>query len=150
MHNSLPFLTSNSQYTPLRSTIVKQQYLLQLKAKYAGTQTFTLQDITARLKYWCTNAQIVHSHNHFFFCIDGQKNAKRLSTGITKETASVRKLLSDFNTTRSLVDDNSTPVTLKEVLSPDADFWQSPVPHAPYMSLSHDLSWNTKKDITFS
>ena len=120
-----------SIYSSLRSAIVKRQYLLKLKAKYAGIET--LQDIIL----------VIFTS----FCVDGQKIAKRLSTGITKETASVRKLLSDFNTTRSLVDDKSTPVTLGEVLSPDADFWQTPLPHAPHISLSCELSWNTKKDI---
>lgn len=76
--------------------------------------------------------------------IDGQKIAKRLSNSISKETASVRKLLSDFNSTHCLVDD---PITLGEVLSPDADFWQTPSPHAPHTSFRQDVSWNTKKDI---
>ena len=77
---------------------------------------------------------------------DGQKIAKRLSIGITKETGNVRNLLSDYNTTSSLVG-NSITVPLAEVLSPDADFWQNRVPHALSTSLSHDMSWNIKKDI---
>ena len=112
-------------YSSLRTSIVKRQYLLQLKAKYAG------KDSHCRLMYVVIT-----------FCVDGQKIAKRLSVGITKETVIARKLLSDYNTCCLVA--NGIPVALEEVVSPDAVFWQNSMLATP---ISSTPSWNVKKDI---
>ena len=73
-------------------------------------------------------------------------------TAITKETATARDLLSEYNATCSLLG-NTTAVTLPEVLPPDSHFWDSsqpqPLPATP-ATISHvplNLSWNVKKDL---
>ena len=82
------------------------------------------------------------SVNNYFLCLDGQKIAKRLSTGITKEITLARTLLSDYTTICSSLG-SSTTVTLAEVLSPDSEFWQNDLPSK---EISCDISWSAKKD----
>lgn len=76
-------------------------------------------------------------------CIDGQKIAKRLSVNITKETRTAKKLLQEYNTAASAVNDAHIPINVEEALLPDSDFWQTVA-----IPSSSVLSWSTKKDIT--
>ena len=80
-----------------------------------------------------------------FVSIDGQKIAKRLSVNITKETRTAKKLLQEYNTAASTVNDAHIPICLEEALLPDSDFWQTVHVAMPGSSA---LSWSTKKDIT--
>ena len=61
------------------ATVSKRQYLLKMKAKYTGIYETLLH----KIDYSCT-----YSH-----CIDGQKIAKKLCKGISKETGKMKKLL---------------------------------------------------------
>ena len=57
-----------------------------------------------------------------FFGTDGQKIAKKLSSGIGKEMKKIHTILEEFNAGIQLGGDHSL---VSELLSPDADFWQS-------------------------
>ena len=75
--------------------------------------------------------------------VDGQKTAKRLSRNITKETATARSILVEYNTILSTVANESGQCSLQEVLSPDSKFWDSQQRSEP----STTVTWDTKKDI---
>ena len=94
-------------YASLRVAIVKRQFLLKLKAKYAGTPL-----------YWQLN-----SFTHYFVSIyiDGQKIAKKLSNGIDKETSRAGQLLDDYNAGSSEVEPYFSPLLFSDVLSPDSN-----------------------------
>ena len=123
----------NSQkliYASLRVAIVKRQFLLKLKTKYAGTSL-----------YWQLN-----SFTHYFVSIyiDGQKIAKELSNGIDKETSRARQLLDDYNAVSSEVEPYFSPLLFSDVLSPDSNLWMQYAQHEANSTVPSSL----KKDIT--
>ena len=75
--------------------------------------------------------------------LDGQKIARRLSSGIDKETRRARKLLEDYNIVSSHILPSLSPLNLQDVLSPDDIFWTQYIP-----STSCRLPFTMKKDIT--
>ena len=81
------------------------------------------------------------------FASDGQKIAKRLSTSITKETGTTRKLLLDYNATLASIESESRQVTLEEVLSPDSEFWITQIPPPKPSSQWHHIPWVKKKEM---
>ena len=64
---------------------------------------------------------VLHLNN-----LDGQKIAKKLSKGITKETSTAKRLLDELNASLSQVNDSFVRISLDEVLSSVSEFWQSP------------------------
>ena len=84
-------------------------------------------------------------NNHImllYTSLDGQKIAKRLASSISKETATAKRLLQDYNTASSAVTDSFTPLSIQDILAPDSEFWQSSI-----SSYCRELSWNMQKDI---
>ena len=73
--------------------------------------------------------------------IDGQKIAKKLCKGITKETCTARKLLDALNTSLSQADETFVPLALADVLSPVSEFWQCP------NQASSEIPVSIKRDI---
>ena len=58
----------------------------------------------------------------FLNCIDGQKIAKRLAKNITKETRKATHLVQEYN---NQCIEESSPISLVDVLSPDSTFWNA-------------------------
>ena len=77
----------NQIHNCLWTSVVKRHYLLQMKAKYAGTVL-----LLASPTYRCMHTICMH--------VDGQKIAKKLCLNIGKETKKIKSLLADFNTCR--------------------------------------------------
>ena len=102
----------------LWATVSRRHYLLKMKAKYAGKRWFVI----------------------FIFIIDGQKIAKKLSKGITKETSTARKFLEELNNV-SQTDEAFVPLHLEDVLSPESEFWQCP------QATASEIPVNIKRDI---
>lgn len=74
------------------------------------------------------------------FChADGQKIAKRLSKSITKETATARNILDNYNSILSTIGDE--PCSLQDVLCPDAKFWEQ------NQQSNIAMTWGAKKDL---
>ena len=69
--------------------------------------------------------EIVNSLSHVSL-IDGQKIAKKLCKGITKETYKAKKLLEELNASLSEADESFAPLSLANVLSPISEYWQCP------------------------
>ena len=116
----------------MKAAIVKRQFLLKLKAKYAGTQYY--------MCYKLTQVRFIIRTLH---CVlDGQKIAKRLSSSINKETNTAKKLLHEYNVASSVVNDVHVAFSTNDILSLDSNFWQ------PTMSSSSKLPWGTQKEIT--
>ena len=85
--------------------------------------------------------------NWYSLCItDGQKIAKRLSAGVSKETNRARQLLSDYNAVSSEISPSFSPLLLSDVLSPDDDIWKQHEWHHTNSTVPSSL----KKDITDS
>ena len=82
------------------ATSSRRQFLLKLKAKYAGKIN--------------TVDEKNQSYLPFNYSIDGQKIAKKLSTQITKESQKIKKLLPEYNVCRSTTGEST--ITLEEVL----------------------------------
>ena len=123
----------------MRTAVVKRQYLLKLKAKYAGNNCLMHTCMHALIHFHtvCVHAHVsIHVHNH----ADGQRIAKRLSTSIGRETTTARKLLKEYNDVSSMVL-HSHVLTEVEILSPDSKFWQ------PTQTSSTDLLWTIKKNV---
>ena len=58
----------------------------------------------------------------------GKKIARRLGSGIDKETRRARKLLEDYNTVSSDILSSFSPLNLQDVLSPYDIFWTQDIP----------------------
>lgn len=121
------FLTEKQEqlHSCLWAAVVKRQYLLQMKAKYAGIFCcccilFNLIAITL---------------------IDGQKIAKKLSIGISKEMKRVKQLLEEYNGTCYELDSQCLPRSISDVLSPTSDFWGAD------KAESSSIPYKMKKDI---
>ena len=99
-----------------------------MKAKYAGIDY---------LVSGCLNS-------HLAFCLhaDGQKIAKKLCKGISRETTKVKHLLQEYNAVSSQMDSSFLSLSLEEILSPTCSIWQSPA-----YEQSSQVSFNTKRDI---
>ena len=87
--------------TSIWATISKRQYLLKMKAKFAGI-------IIIRV-FYVNNIYTLSIH------IDGQKIAKKLCKGIAKET---NKLLEEYNAISSQIESCFRSLSLEEILSP--------------------------------
>ena len=83
-----------------------------------------------------TEISIAHS--------DGQKIAKELSTGISKETKRTKQLLEDYNGVCYEFDHQHSPIPLVEVLLPSSDFWANlSAPNAD----SKQVPWKIQREI---
>jgi len=73
---------------------------------------------------WCvqTYEYTVMSYVSFYH-LDGQKIAKKLSRGISKETNRTRQLLDEYNATLQ-AQGCFAPVSVSDVLSLSSKFWQ--------------------------
>lgn len=76
-----------------------------------------------------------------WFLIDGQKIAKKLGKGITKETSTAKHLLNELNASLSQADVSFVHIPLADVLSPVSDFWQC------HSTPSHEIPSTVKRDI---
>ena len=74
---------------------------------------------------------------------DGQKIAKRLSSGVDKETNRAKQLLEEYNTISSEIYPLFSPLQLSDILSPDSEMWQKPRSGA-----TSNVPPSLKKDIT--
>ena len=72
---------------------------------------------------------------------DGQKIAKRLSAGISKETRKAKELLEDYNATCAQIDDSYCPTLLADLLQTDSTFWKS------VCNSEDEVPWDTKQSI---
>ena len=71
-----------------------------------------------------------------------QKISKWLLRNISKETNTAKKLLQEYNTATSMVNNVSVAFSIGKILSPDSYFWQ------PTVSSSSKLPWSTQKETT--
>lgn len=98
------------------ATVTRRQYLLKMKAKYAGKEcSLALYQTNLHWAYILTSA-------------DGQKIAIKLSKGITKETCKAEQLLDEYNAACSQIEQSCPSLSLGEILAPTSDFWQFPCP----------------------
>ena len=96
----------------LWATISRRQYLLKFKKRYAG--------MSSCLFVW---SQLLH-----VFCslhTDGQKIAKRLCKGISRESSKAKQVLEEYNAVSSQIESSFQSLSLEEVLSPTCSIWQS-------------------------
>lgn len=74
-------------------------------------------------------------------------NKEQVSSGVEKETNKARQLLNDYNTVSSDISPSFSPLSLTDVLSPDAEIWQK---HAleDISTTNTTIPLSLKKDIT--
>lgn len=80
--------------------------------------------------------------NTYSHHIDGQKIAKKLCKGISKETGKLKKLLGEYNTVASEIESTFLPLSLEDVLSPESSIWLSPSNHR-----TREIPSNIQRDI---
>lgn len=78
-----------------------------------------------------------------FLYVDGQKIAKRLSSGISKETQKVKELLEEYNATCAHINEYYCPQVICNVLQTDSDFWRS----VSDSQETKGVPWDTQRDI---
>jgi len=96
---------SNQVAEALWTTSSRRQFLLKLKAKYAGKE---LHAIVSTL-----TSSVYH-----LIPVDGQKIAKKLSVQISKETKKIKSLLPEYNACQVVIGGDSAPLLLLEALDP--------------------------------
>ena len=97
-----------------------------MKAKYAGRALmFTKKKIF-----------------NVFLYADGQNIAKKLCSGISKETRVARHLLEEYNAAACEFSPSDPAATLQEVLSLKSDFWVQGSPSVPESS----ILWKTREE----
>ena len=97
---------SNQVAEALWTTSSRRQFLLKLKAKYAGKE---LHAIVSTL-----TSSVYH-----LIPVDGQKIAKKLSVQISKETKKIESLLPEYNACQVVIGGDSAPLLLlEEALDP--------------------------------
>ena len=97
---------SNQVAEALWTTSSRRQFLLTLKAKYAGKE---LHAIVSTL-----TSSVYH-----LIPVDGQKIAKKLSVQISKETKKIKSLLPEYNACQVVIGGDSAPLLLlEEALDP--------------------------------
>jgi len=97
---------SNQVAEALWTTSSRRQFLLKLKAKYAGKE---LHAIVSTL-----TSSVYH-----LIPVDGQKIAKKLSVQISKETKKIKSLLPEYNACQVVIGGDSAPLLLlEEALDP--------------------------------
>ena len=82
----------------------RRQFLLKLKAKYAG-------------KIFSVTFSHILNTIPFINLLDGQKIAKKLSVQISKETKKIKVLIPEYNTCQTI--EGEAPVSLQEALDPE-------------------------------
>jgi len=104
---ALSWEKSNQVAEALWTTSSRRQFLLKLKAKYAGKE---LHAIVSTL----TSSSVYH-----LIPVDGQKIAKKLSVQISKETKKIESLLPEYNACQVVIGGDSAPLLLlEEALDP--------------------------------
>ena len=79
------------------------------------------------------------------YAVDGQKIAKKLSVGITKETKRYKTLLEEYNLAGHELQSTDPQASLSDILVPNSDFWNS---HAFIKTeSSNQISWKEKEEI---
>jgi len=98
---ALSWEKSNQVAEALWATSSRRQFLLTLKAKYAGKE---LHAIVSTL-----TSSVYH-----LIPVDGQKIAKKLSVQISKETKKIKSLLPEYNACQVVIGGDSAPSLLLE------------------------------------
>ena len=111
----------------LWSCVVKRHYLLRMKAKYTGRAL-----MFTKKKFF-----------NVFLYADGQKIAKKLCSGISKETRVARHILEEYNAAACELSPSDPAASLQEVLSLKSEFWVQGSPSVPESS----IPWKTREEI---
>ena len=76
---------------------------------------------------------------------DGQKIAKKLASGISKEMRRIRTLLDECNAVNSQIQD-CVPYTITKVSSPDSDFWKQKE-RVNTATIERGILWTVQRNI---
>lgn len=124
--------TKQQLHSSLWITVVRRNYLLRMKAKYAGNMLVCL-----------TVGELVVYSNYVYITSLPKMIAKRLSSNITKESRKARRIIEEFNAISYELHENHVPLLLVDVLSPSSEFWQT----ATTDSFSETVPFAVQKDI---